>query len=386
MVVGADRGAPRDRDRGGPTTRPRGRGAAHAATSIRWRREPVRAVRTLVALGAVGSVVLWLPAVRRVADAGESAQLFVSPGSGHVGDTVVVTLEDWPGGVVTLTVCGNGAGRGSVDSISAPHRQSESRGRPDAGGGAPRRTAGGLPVRDPRPTTTSDVVVNTPVVVEGLAAVSPDQVRSPVRSIRVRARLDDETTWPKSWLPLVGGPGRARGDGHEHGYRHADRVGVVGSFGRGSRGRATLAAATVASLSAGERRRLTIPVSTDAPSYGDYDVTGAVYGLDSPGVVRGDHLLSPVVPRGAAACHAARPRTGHAPARAGRTDPRGEPAPNGMPFAESSPEVGVVGEERSPWSPYDPVAHGRGAVPRAADLLASGSKRWQRRRLREASR
>ena len=167
----------------------------------------MRAVRTLVALGAVGSVVLWLPAVRRVADAGESAQLFVSPGSGHVGDTVVVTLEDWPGGVVTLTVCGNGAGRGSVDcDLRAAQAVRVAPAGPTLVEVPLVEPPVGCPCVIRAATTTSDVVVNTPVVVEGLAAVSPDQVRSPVRSIRVRARLDDETTWPKSWLPLVGGP------------------------------------------------------------------------------------------------------------------------------------------------------------------------------------
>ena len=69
-------------------------------------------------LGALLLVATAIVAPSLVSGAGAAAPeptLVLGAAEGQIGDLVPVTLEHWPAGLVTLSVCGNNGGRGSQD-------------------------------------------------------------------------------------------------------------------------------------------------------------------------------------------------------------------------------------------------------------------------------
>jgi len=219
----------------------------------------------------------------------KGAVIVVSPSTVAVGDRLRVDLSGWPEGVVTASVCGNAAQRGSTDCDQI-------------GGGSIRVPANGSetmtidvlapPVGCPcvvRATTTlGDVVRTAPITVLGVSTgvdIAPPSGPADASSLRVTSQLRNaDVPWPKSWAAAFGGTAykelvltmRNGGELPLAGLRVAGRVGRSGTD------EGEPIDAEVPMLPPHSTRALVVPVLLSAPVYGDYTVQGAIYGLAVP--------------------------------------------------------------------------------------------------------
>jgi hypothetical protein len=238
---------------------------------------------------AVALVLTVLGAPQGAGAEVKGAVIVVSPSTVAVGDQVRVDLMGWPEGVVTASVCGNAAKRGSTDCDQI-------------GGGSIRVPANGTetltvdvlapPVGCPcvvRATTTlGDVVRTAPVTVLGVPTgvdIAPPGGVVDSSVLHVTSQLRNAAVpWPKSWFAAFGGPAykelvltmRNTGDLPLEGLRVAGRVGHQGT----NEGEPVNAVVPV--IPAHSTRQVVVPVLLSAPVYGDYSVKGAIYGLATP--------------------------------------------------------------------------------------------------------
>jgi|GEM_PF-1297222 len=219
----------------------------------------------------------------------KGAVIVASPSTVAVGDQVRVDLTGWPEGVVTASVCGNAARRGSTDCDQI-------------GGGSVRVPRNGTetltvdvlapPVGCPcviRATTTlGDVVRTAPIAVLGVPTgvdIAPAVGAADASVLHVTSQLRNaDVAWPQSWFAAFGGPAykelvltmRNTGELPLAGLRVAGRVGRQGT----NEGEPVNAVVPV--IPAHSTQRVVVPVSLSAPVFGDYSVKGAIYGLAVP--------------------------------------------------------------------------------------------------------
>lgn len=195
------------------------------------------------------------------------------------GASLTVRLAGWPAGNVTLEVCGNRAGRGSIDcAIDAGTTVAV-----DATGAA----VGLLPVTKPPvgcpcvvrarpiagPARTAPIsITGVPVLKAQLVATTP-----PTTVAVVRVRLSGP-----GFVEQWGGPAFRT---LSVSFRNTGTVPVpeprlalqTGRPGQTSSGRSPMAIGT---LVPGEQRSYDIPVEFDGPAWGRYTVRGEVLGAD----------------------------------------------------------------------------------------------------------
>jgi hypothetical protein len=330
----------------------------------------------------------------------KGAVIVVSPSTVAVGERVRVDITGWPEGVVTASVCGNAAKRGSTDCDQI-------------GGGSVRVRANGTetltvdvlapPVGCPcviRATTTlGDVVRTAPIAVLGVPTgvdIAPAAGAADASALHVTSQLRNaDVAWPKSWFAAFGGPAykelvltmRNTGD-----LPLAD-LRVAGRVGRSGTNEGEPVDAVVPLIPAHSTRQVILPVLLSAPVYGDYTVKGAIYGLAVP--VRFDEQTSsepwafeigvPLLLLLVAQFVRARDRrrrrrdedariaTAAAETEAAVADP--VPAGDARPlvFPESSPVVGVA-DDRSWVSPsYSDAAVSEGIPLHGVDPVPAGA-------------
>ena len=216
------------------------------------------------------------------------AVIEVSPSSTQLGDTLVVRVSGWPRGVVTAAVCGNAARRGSTDCEQVG---AGSIGVGASGTEALRVTVLQPPVGCPcvvrASTTNGDTVRTAPISiagvadgvdlapVDGLPSADALDVSVHVRSVAVG--------WPEAWYPAFGGPARRElvFRLHNTGITTLTGLRVVGSVAHdGTQGEPF--AQRIGPVAAGATRTIVVPFQLGAPVWGDYRVTGSIYGLAAP--------------------------------------------------------------------------------------------------------
>jgi hypothetical protein len=190
---------------------------------------------------------------------------------------------------VTVQVCGNAARRGSqdCDNISA-------RSVPVSDGRSVQfiYTVSTPPVGCPcvlrASTSNSDVVRAAPIDVIGVpSGVQLEPVGGPADAslVSVRAKVaDQDLHWPESWYPRFGADAKKdlvvtivnASDAPVIGLR------VVGQVGRKRGSGEPLAKAVGGAVLPGESRRVVVPFDVSAPVWGEYVVSGTVYGAASP--------------------------------------------------------------------------------------------------------
>jgi hypothetical protein len=216
--------------------------------------------------------------------------LVVSPAVAASGDSVLIRLDGWPQGIVTVAVCGNAARRGSEDCDQVGAETVAVRNK---GPTLLRLTISVPPVGCPcairANTSTSDIVRTAPVIVEGVpGGVDIPGTGTPpaVTALGVRAKVtagNDGSLLASILPPLAGTTQRTlvltltnRTASPLAGLR------LVGASGRNRSGATPVTMPVVGPIPAGRSKVLRIPVDLGAPVVGHYIVFGTVYGLESP--------------------------------------------------------------------------------------------------------
>jgi hypothetical protein len=186
-------------------------------------------------------------------------------------------------------VCGNNARRGSTDcdqigagSIRVPANGTETIGvdvlAPPVG----------CPCVVHASTAQGDVVRTAAITILGVPGgvdIEPPGGAVDPSALRVTSQLRNaEVPWPRSWFAAFGGPAykelvltvRNTGDSALDGLRVAGRVGHQGTD------EGAPIDAVVPLVPAQSVRQVVVPVTLTAPVYGDYVVTGAIYGPAVP--------------------------------------------------------------------------------------------------------
>lgn len=319
---------------------------------------------------AVTAALVLLVAVRPAS--GADPTLTTSTDVATPGDTVVVQLEGWPVGPVDVTVCGNGARRGSEDCDLI-------------GGQAVGIKPVGVTLLDfqvttppvPCPcvlrasTSASDLVRTVPLAVRGVPTgpeLPPDPSASP-SNLALHATLKDTTQdWPVSWAPAFAGPVRRAlvVTLENRGTSALIHLRVVGTVGRGASSGEPIPVRRIERLDPGTRRTISLPVQISAPAWGDYMVSGRVYGSGEAVAFRvktsndpwGLELLVPLTLLVIA--HVLRRRERAARLR----EQQAAALVASSPLEGSSPDVGAKDEGSSPSHVYDPD---RSMVPSAGN-------------------
>jgi hypothetical protein len=316
----------------------------------------ITALSWLTVLVVVGG--WWDPsgAQGQAPPSGSSATLAVTPTDGAVGADVVVELRDWPDGPVFVGSCGNEARRGSEDCNQPATRSVLVR----EGRATTRLRLAAPPIHCPcvvrAATTDGELVRLAPILLVGVPVgppVLPLAGRADAEDLEVRARTraGDRGVVDRI-LPLVAGPVRTelvvrvRNVGAEP---VRDLV-VTAAVGRTRREAAPLGRRTVPEIAPGASTTVTVPVRIDGPTWGRYEVSGAVYGLDAPVYFTVPTRVDPWL------VEAMLPIVLLAVAWAARRRERrtGADEPPCVPLADSSPRVGDQDEGRSRAAAYGP--------------------------------
>lgn len=241
-------------------------------------RRPHRVAAIIIGSGTLLLAAGWPPAPV-AAQTPTDPVVIVDPATANIGDTVLVDLQGWPRGAVTVSLCGNTSLRGSqdCDPIGAETVPIGNNGTQQL-----RLTITTPPVGCPcvvrANTTLNDVVRLAPFVVIGLpTGVHLTNGPSDPRQLAVSARVTDRSSWiapiagaaPRTLLvtlrnltnaPLTGL--RLVGTVHGHGNEPI--------------------AAHLPPVPAGKTRTVSVPFRLSFPAYGHYRVAGSIYGLAVP--------------------------------------------------------------------------------------------------------
>ena len=211
----------------------------------------------------------------------------VTPPTAKPGDTVRVNLNNWKVPLVLVSICGDGARRGSQDcdnvgstgvSISA------------TGEGSELMTVA-PPVGCPcvvRATTPDNAIVRlAPIEVVGWPVLTPGQrpgdpfATASASQVQVSAQLVTDHPSLASWFG--GAMSRSlRITIHNRGPSAVTNLVITASAGRDIDSGQVLEMPHVGTIAAGRARVVTVPLSFAGPIYGRYVVSGQVLGLDRP--------------------------------------------------------------------------------------------------------
>ena len=219
----------------------------------------------------------------------DGARIAVTPSTVNIGDTVRVDLTGWPEGVVTAAVCGNNARRGSTD---CEQTGAGSIGVRESGSEVLTVAVLAPPVGCPcvirANSTNGDVVRTAPIDILGVPGgvdIAPAGGAPGADSLDVTAHVENaDVGWPRSWFPAFAGPAQRelvltmsnRSDSDLSGLR------VVGEVGRSKTDEAEPISKAVGTIPARATRVVRVPVTLSAPVWGDYVVSGSIYGLAAP--------------------------------------------------------------------------------------------------------
>jgi len=206
-----------------------------------------------------------------------------------LGQRILVDLDHWPIGIVTVSVCGNGARRGTQD-CDLPSSESTST-LPD------KKVSVALTVMRPPvdcpcvvrvSTSASRLVQLAPIGISGvpLGPALPDASGGiDPNSLDVSARVESgHASWPRSWAPPFAGPT----DRtlvlvlKNHGVEPISGLRVAGAVGRDATSGAPISAEVPGTLAPGASQTVTIPFVLETPAWGSYIVTGTIFGLAAP--------------------------------------------------------------------------------------------------------
>ena len=213
----------------------------------------------------------------------------VSPAAAEPGGRVLVWLDHWPLGVVTVQVCGNNVQRGSQDCDNVGARS--------------------IPVRDDTTvqfqllltappvgcpcviraaTSGNDVVRAAPIDLIGVPGntdIAPNAGLAESSTVAVRADVvDQEIDFPSSWYSRFGGDAKKNLVLRitNKGSTPLTNLRVAGQVGRKAGSGEPISAPVEGEIVPGERRTVVVPFDVSAPAWGDYVVSGSVYGLAQP--------------------------------------------------------------------------------------------------------
>jgi hypothetical protein len=238
----------------------------------------------VVALIASSGVLLGWAALQARPVAGQALDpvVIVDPATTQLGATVLVALQGWPPGPVTVSLCGDNANRGSedCDPIGAQTVPIDPLTRANVK----------LPITTPpvscpcvvrANTTTSDVVREAPVVVVDLPT-GPLLPAGPsdAPQLHVVARV---TTRP-SWVAPFAGPAPKALVLTLHNTTDQQLTGLRlnGEVGRRAGDNGQPISSRLPDLAPGATRQVSVPFALSAPSWGHYVVTGSIYGSAVP--------------------------------------------------------------------------------------------------------
>lgn len=246
-----------------------------------------------VALAMVATAVTFLgPGTTRVAGAEEASRadpsvgpnVTVSPGGAPVGAAVMVELSGWPAGVVTVSICGDAARRGSPDCDQI-HAQGVA--VPESGARSVRvvvRPPVGCPCVVRVSTPSSDLVRIALLDVPGFAMLAeaelgpelPSSVQ--VAALEVTAEVEADGAWSSAVLAALGGPVDRRLVLSVRNLGTAPVAGVTisGAIGRTRADGVPLTVPPLGTLAPGEERTVTVAVPMPALAAGRYLVFGRV--------------------------------------------------------------------------------------------------------------
>ena len=334
--------------------------------------------RLLGALVCVGA--LLAPGAAGAAGAmTESPTLVANALNGQVGDLVPLTLEHWPTGLVTVSVCGNAGARGSQD---CDLRSAFTLNMPPGGGMRARVRLVQPPVDCPcvirAATSTNDLVRDVPIEIVGVpmgTAPPPAATSVSAAGLTARARVLDDGSWTDAFG--VGVTRTLRVTLHNRGPSATPTLDVGGAVGRSVENGESFSTREVGKLAPGARRTVDVPISLSTPAHGDYVVYGTVYGLDAPVRFRAETandpwalwLLVPLALIVVARILRRRERARRRDAEVGTPPqtPRTEIVLE--PFLQCSPEVGDGDQGRYPSHSYDPDDPRREPAASAASLV-----------------
>jgi hypothetical protein len=248
-----------------------------------WSRAAIRVVVALVFF----SGATWFAMSDAVAN--RTATVAVTPSTTQVGDRLLVQLTGWPTGVVTATVCGNAARRGSTDcdqiggaSTSVP-----------AGGSAALivdvlAPPVGCPCVVRASTTNGAVARSAPITILDMpdgTDLEPTGLAASTDALSITASVSRSSVpWPQSWFPAFAGPAH-----HDlvlritnHSDSEVSGLSVVGVVGHQKSDDGEPLTGAIAPIPAHKTRTTRVPFTLPAPVRGNYVVRGSVYGLAAP--------------------------------------------------------------------------------------------------------
>jgi hypothetical protein len=331
------------------------------------RRQAVR-IAVVVALLAAAWSVSSAPGVS--AAPAPAAPTVSAPAAARPGDLIVVTLANWPAGVVTIGTCSNAAARGTEDCALAGDNAIAIRdSKPVALDLHVELPPGPCPCVIRATTPSGTPVVTAPIVIVG---VPVEPIIQPARGptggeLHVHSSVVTvDEKFPSSVIaPLAGSVHKVLRVDITNSSASAAHLHVVAEVGKGHE-KEPIAARNVRALQPGGHRRLDMPFVISAPAWGTYTVTGSVYGGASPVVFRSTtsndpwllELMVPILLIMIAELMRARERRDRRLQTAAEAEQLAAEATAAPVPGESSPEVGGSYGERYPVAPYDPTRNG----------------------------
>ena len=243
-----------------------------------------RLPRTALALVGVAVVVLTTATPTLAAP---GPQVSVSSPTAKVGDMVIVTLNGWPVGPVTVSVCGNRGARGSAD---CDLEGAQGVGIANSG----TDTIVQLNVGRPPPpcpcvvrvADASNAVVRTvPIELVGIASgpVVASQPPGPLLDVKARISRGSVSLLDRLKESVGGSVKRTLVlEVKNLGVRSSPQIRGNAAVGRSVDTGEPLAMPVIAPLGPGQTKRYDVPVRLAAPSYGRYRISGIVGGYGVP--------------------------------------------------------------------------------------------------------
>jgi hypothetical protein len=300
--------------------------------------------------------------------------LVVGVSSGKLGDLVPAALEHWPAGLLTVSVCGNAGRRGSED---CDLRSAFTVNMPAGGGTRVQVALVRPPVDCPcvvrAATQTNEIVRVAPVAIDGVpegSGTPPAATSVAAGGLVVRARIVDDGSLTDAFG--VGVTRTLRLTLDNRGPSATPPLQVTGGVGRDVESGEAFSSRQLATIPAGARRTITIPIELSTPAHGDYAVFGTVYGLDAPvrfhrGTSADPWALELAVPL--LVLVVARVVRRRERRRAAESIAAATPELVLEPFPDCSPEVGNGDEGRYPSPSYDPHDRPSQTATHAASLV-----------------
>jgi hypothetical protein len=242
----------------------------------------------IAALGLMCALAVGSPAAVASAMQTVSGPTVVVPAKPAApGDTVTVRLNGWPRGTVTVGVCGNEARRGSEDCALIGDEAIAVRGSATT---PVDLTILAPPVPCPCVVRASEadgsVALTARITLLGVPTGPPLAPTGPVASdqLDVQGQIKSSSSWVHALSRSLAGPSSKTLvlTLHNRGRSEIEGLRVVSDVGRSASSGSPLAVRAVAALEPGAQVTLRIPVTLGAPAFGEYQVTGTVYGLASP--------------------------------------------------------------------------------------------------------